>query len=68
MPQTSDSVGGSSGSVTSKAGPVSATPVSKPDFGASNSLEGMLAPRGGTMSTPQQRADREINRLIRRLN
>jgi hypothetical protein len=54
-------------SATSKAGPA----VSMSDFtgGSIGSGSGaLLTPRGGTMSTPQQRAEREIGRVIRRLD
>lgn len=47
-----------------KAGPVgSATRSETPSFGGA-----IVTPRGGAMSTPKQLADRQINRLIRRLN
>ena len=45
-------------------GPVTmADPSTGSSFGSA-----LVAPRGGAMSSPRQRADREIRRLIRRLD
>lgn len=71
LPQPTDPTANPPGqtarSATSKAGPA----VSVSDFTGSSigSVSGaLLTPRGGTMSTPQQRAEREIGRVIRRLD
>lgn len=44
-------------------------PMGFDDYGATGALgSGFVTPRGSTMSTPRMRADREIRRLINRLN
>ena len=65
IPQPSDTVGARSASADSKLGPRS----SGSELGAGLFVgSSLLTPRGGTMSTPEQQADRAIDRLIRRLN
>ena len=60
-----DEAGQRSVSQQSKLGPR----ASGSEVGVGLSVGGaLLAPRGGTMSTPEQQADRAIDRLIRRLN
>jgi hypothetical protein len=53
---------------TSKAGPVVTLTASMSELAGTSGLEHMVTPRGGAMMTPRQRADREIGRLIRRLD
>jgi hypothetical protein len=62
--QPDDQMGQRSVSSDSKLGPRDTGSV-----GARVSVgSALLTPRGGTMSTPEQQADRAIDRLIRRLN
>jgi len=50
----------------SKSGPTASTmPI---PMQAGDGTGGLLTPRGGAMSTPKQRADRQIRQLIRRLD
>ena len=57
--------------VTPKPGPrsdLSGATMSSGDIGGAGVLDSMVSPRGGAMMSPQQRADREIRRLITRLD
>jgi len=73
LPQAVSPGGGDSGSssgtrvATPKPGPT-AQSRSISDTGGSSGMQGMLTPRGSAMSSPKQRADREVRRLIRRLD
>ena len=65
IPQPQDPTGERSVSADSKLGPRS----TGSELGAGLFAGGaLITPRGGTMSTPEQQADRAIDRLIRRLN
>jgi hypothetical protein len=74
MPVSVPAEGGTAGSATSgnvatsKAGPVVSLTASVSELAGTSGLEHMVTPRGGAMMTPRQRADREIGRLIRRLD
>lgn len=60
-----DQVGQRSTTADSKLGPR----ATGSELGAGMFAGGaLITPRGGTMSTPEQQADRAIDRLIRRLN
>ncbi len=65
IPQPGDQIGERSVSADSKLGPRSSGSELGVGLFAGSA---MIAPRGGTMSTPEQQADRAIDRLIRRLN
>jgi hypothetical protein len=74
LPQSSSGSGGTERAAsgtqaeTPKAGPTAQSLSSLSDVGSSTGLQSMLTPRGSAMSTPRQRADREVRRLIRRLD
>ena len=63
---SSSSDSGGSQPVATKVGPT-AQSFSLGDAGTGG-MQGMLTPRGSTMSSPKQQADREIRRLIRKLD